>query len=186
MQGLGWKVLGIEPDRDSAALAERAGIPIFRGTLRDARLPEASVAQVTFQHVLEHLPDPMADVAESHRILTPGGRLVLYTPNIGSLGHRAFREAWRALEPPRHLQLLSAASLRGILARSAFRRHTVVSVSKSAGLIFDYSVAIRDGSPLRGDSVLPQRGRRLFALVEALLCGAGFPVGEELEAVAWK
>ena len=48
--------------------------------------PDAHFATVLCCELLEHLPsDPMHMMAEINRILVPGGRLLITTPNIGSL-----------------------------------------------------------------------------------------------------
>jgi ubiquinone/menaquinone biosynthesis C-methylase UbiE len=44
-------------------------------------LPDASVDVVTSFTVLEHVPDQQAALAEMHRILRPGGRLIISVPN---------------------------------------------------------------------------------------------------------
>lgn len=48
--------------------------------------PDASFATVLCCELVEHLPtDPMHMMSEIHRILRPGGHLVLTTPNVASL-----------------------------------------------------------------------------------------------------
>ena len=42
----------------------------------------SSVEEIEASHVLEHLSDPFAAVAEWHRILAPGGRLVVRVPHF--------------------------------------------------------------------------------------------------------
>lgn len=113
MKGLGWQVLGIEPDPKAARVArETSGSTVFVGCLEDASLPDASIDVIMIHHVIEHLHDPLAALRECHRVLRVGGKVVVVTPNVMSLGHRQFREGWRGLEPPRHLFLFSRRSLR--------------------------------------------------------------------------
>ena len=47
----------------------------------DLPLPDASVDRVLMVHALEHAQDPRETMAETWRVLTPGGRLVVVVPN---------------------------------------------------------------------------------------------------------
>jgi 2-polyprenyl-3-methyl-5-hydroxy-6-metoxy-1,4-benzoquinol methylase len=112
MRSAGWKVAGLEPDPKAARLAsERLGVPIPSDTLREAAYPAASFDAVTMQHVIEHVYDPVGEIAECRRILKPGGLLVIVTPNVASEGHRRFKADWRGLEPPRHVHLFTRKTL---------------------------------------------------------------------------
>lgn len=50
--------------------------------------PDASFGAILCSEVLEHVPDPMAAVAEFFRLLVPGGKLILTAP-FASLTHFA-------------------------------------------------------------------------------------------------
>ena len=56
---------------DVLADVDRGGLP-FR---------ESSVAAIFLVHVIEHLGDVIQTVEEAHRVLRPGGRLVIETPH---------------------------------------------------------------------------------------------------------
>ena len=50
--------------------------------MQDTRLPDASWDVVVALHVLEHVPDDARALRELHRILRPGGTLVLMVPLV--------------------------------------------------------------------------------------------------------
>jgi len=185
MKGLGWNVLGIEPDAASAQLAKRGGVNIFNGTLDEADLDEESVDQITMQHVIEHLIDPLAYVKECHRMLKKGGRLVIYTPNLDSLGHRKFHKSWLALDPPRHLYIFSPQSLKSLFDKSPFRKYQINTSPHLAKQIYDNSLIISKHGSVKGNAT-PQKGRTLFSVLEKVICLLGVSGGEDIEAVAWK
>ena len=185
MKDLGWNVLGIEPDPVSAQLAKKDGINIFNGTLEEAGLDEESVDQITMQHVIEHLIDPLAYVKECYRILKKGGRLVIYTPNIDSLGHRKFHKSWLALDPPRHLYVFSSQSLKSLFDKSPVRKYQISSSPHLAKQIYDNSVIISKHGSVKGNAT-PQKGRTFFSMLERVICLLGINGGEDIEAVAWK
>ena len=72
----GVPAVGVEHDPQRARLAARYG-PVVAGDAAHLPLAGASVGVVWCLHVLHHLPDPAAVLAEAHRVLRPGGTLIL-------------------------------------------------------------------------------------------------------------
>jgi 2-polyprenyl-3-methyl-5-hydroxy-6-metoxy-1,4-benzoquinol methylase len=120
MRDLGWQVRGLDFDPEAVALARRRGLEVDQGPLEDQRYRAESFDVITLNHVIEHVPDPVATLAECRRVLRPGGRLMLFTPNTASLGHRLFKDDWRGLEPPRHLHLFGPNAMHHALLRAGF------------------------------------------------------------------
>ncbi len=69
------------------------------------------VPLLSLTHVIEHVHDPVDLLRECGRVLRPGGRMMVETPNAESSGHRLFGIAWHGLDAPRHLYLFSPTSL---------------------------------------------------------------------------
>jgi SAM-dependent methyltransferase len=142
---LGYAARGIEFDPAAAALARQQGFEVDVGSLADADLPPASLEQITLSHVVEHLHDPVAALKRLRGWLKPGGRLWLQTPNIEGAGARRYGADWRGLEPPRHLVLFAAASLRVALERSGYERLAVLPPQLDAAFYIGQSEATRRG-----------------------------------------
>jgi SAM-dependent methyltransferase len=107
----GAQVVGIDLDPGAAARCARAH-PAARIARMDAtRLGfRAGVFDVVAsQDTLEHVEDDAAFVREMHRVLKPGGVLVLFTPQAPS--------ATAVPANPHHLREYSAASLGALLRR---------------------------------------------------------------------
>jgi 2-polyprenyl-3-methyl-5-hydroxy-6-metoxy-1,4-benzoquinol methylase len=121
MRELGWQVEGIDFDERALEVARKSGLQVRCGSLEEQSFPSASFDAVILNHVIEHLPDPIGNLLECARLLRPGGKLVVCTPNGSSLGHRLFKGKWRGLEPPRHLHVFSEQSMHRLLERAGFR-----------------------------------------------------------------
>lgn len=86
---LGWDVAGTELMPEEAAIsAQRTGLPVFGGDLSlppwapgGVAVSADSVQAVTLWCVVAHVPDPEAMLAGCVRLLSPGGMLLLDTPN---------------------------------------------------------------------------------------------------------
>jgi SAM-dependent methyltransferase len=123
-----YAVQGVELSAWASAWArERLALPVFTGTLHEAKLPAAAFDGVSLWDVIEHVPDPVAVLAEAARVLAPGGRLVLTTGDFGSAYARARGVHWHLLTPPWHLTMFT----RDTLARAA-RRAGLVPLSMSS------------------------------------------------------
>ncbi len=123
----GYDVQGVEMNPDTAALAAAQGIPVFAGSLADARFPDASFDIVHAGDVIEHLPDIHDFVSGIRRVLKPGGLFVVATPNHDAFFPRAtlalyrvFRIPWSHATPPWHLHQFSVRSLERLLAEHGF------------------------------------------------------------------
>lgn len=191
MRALGWQVMGVEPDAEAAAIARaRFGVDVTCGSLEDAAFPDSTFDAITMKHVIEHVPYPVQTLEECRRILKPGGRLVVMTPNSESIGHRFFAEAWRGLEPPRHLVLFSARTLQMCAMRAGLRIEEMRTTARMAPLIWWGSRVLHrtgllpGGAPQHVSPWLWFEGLCFWA-VEYLLAKV-CPWGEELVLVASK
>jgi len=185
MRTLGWEVTGVEVDPAAAAQARAAfGLKVQTGTLFDAGFPPDSFDVVTISHVIEHVDDPLRLLHECFRVLRPGGRVVITTPNITSLGHRWFGSAWRGLEPPRHLILFSPRALDQLVGKAGFQRVELQTSGRLARSI--YAASKISQARMRGVASSDERNiwaklqRYLFQFSEELLRLFLVDVGEEI------
>lgn len=166
MRELGWEVMGVEPDAEAVGIArEKFGIEVFQGPLKEARLPDNSFDAITMNHVIEHVPDPIGLLRECRRVLKPGGRLVVITPNIKSLGRCVFSEYWRGWEVPRHLFLFSPGALRVCAERARLIVQELRSTAKGARWMWTASWLIKRDDMLPSGS--PQK-QNLWLRLEGL------------------
>jgi SAM-dependent methyltransferase len=130
---VGWHAEGVEFSRWAADYATKVvGVPVREGTLRDARFDDRSFDAVTMWEVIEHLPDPRAELAETRRILRPGGMLHFSTPDAGSIVAKVTGRRWLGWRKiPEHLFYFDLASLRRLLWNEGFEvlSHRYVSLT---------------------------------------------------------
>lgn len=189
MRGLGWQVFGIEPDPAAAQAARQAhGVDVFAGTLEAARLPAESFDAVTLHHVIEHVPDPEALLAECRRVLKKDGRLVVMTPNLAGLGHRLFSKNWFALDPPRHLLLFTPQALSRLARRSGLSVSFLGTSARQAmaNFIGSWMIRARGSFDMQSPGVgafLPSLLGLPFQAVAHALCAFG-GYGDDIVMVA--
>jgi glycosyltransferase involved in cell wall biosynthesis len=87
---------------------------------------------VALWHVLEHVPDPWAALRAISGALSPGGVLLLATPNPDSLQFRIFGSYWFHLDAPRHLELIPSTLLSHQMDRLGFDRLLLTYVDKGS------------------------------------------------------
>src|SRR5438067_1473759 len=73
------------------------------GDLFQAEYKDAFFDVVLFNHSLEHMYNPVAILREVHRVLKPGGLLIINIPNAGSFEAWLFSEYWTQWSPPQHI-----------------------------------------------------------------------------------
>ncbi|HZR20488.1 MAG TPA: class I SAM-dependent methyltransferase [Verrucomicrobiae bacterium] len=143
MKQHGWQGKGV--DFDAAAIEtgkKKYGVDLEVGDFQTIPIEESAFDAVTMSHVIEHVPDPIACLDKCRRLLKPGGRLVVSTPNVRSLGHQTFKSAWRGLEPPRHLHIFPHHLLGECARRAGLKVVKTGSTAVNADYIISATMAI--------------------------------------------
>ncbi len=77
----GWEATGVEISAHACTVARSKGCEVHQGRLEEAPLPAGSFDAVVLWDVIEHLPDPNAMIQQALDLLTPGGVLLMKTPD---------------------------------------------------------------------------------------------------------
>jgi SAM-dependent methyltransferase len=175
-RGFGGRLQGIEISSAAVAIArmraEIDAVELYDGS----RIPagEGSYALGILSHVLEHVPDPSALLAEAARAC---GAVVLEVPLEANLSaRRASRRAHS--EEVGHLQRLDRTAARALIARAGLRRASELEdpLPLATQLFFAESVGARLKACARwgvrrlAHALAPALARRLFTVHYAALC----------------
>jgi SAM-dependent methyltransferase len=116
-----WELIGVEPSPVAAEYCRNTlKIPVLAQRFDEADLPDGHFDVITMWNVLEHLYSPIEDLNHAHRLLQPGGWLVLSIPNVDGIGAKMFGPYWMGWDLPRHLYLFPQKRLRQILEELGF------------------------------------------------------------------
>jgi len=159
----GVEAFGFDISREHVTIARGLNrVDAFvRATAERLPLRSERVDLVFAQHVVEHLRNPSRSVAEWRRVLKPGARLIVLTPNARYPDPCIF-------EDPTHIRIFDRRSLVDLLGQCGLRVVRVVT-------LFAY---------LSGHTVFGLKHQKLFARIppwahcgRSLLCSAEKPRG---------
>ena len=173
----GWQVTGVDiSDYAVQHAREQRGLDARCGVLRDMQFNDGSFDVITMWDVIEHLPDPLAELREVRRVLRQDGCLLINTPNEASLlkllawlGYRLslgrFEYPIRKLYHQYHLLYFTPLTLRRLFERAG------LDVLKLKGTCIPTAKA--RGTPLEKRAVWALRGaERLLGREYQLLVSA--------------
>jgi SAM-dependent methyltransferase len=123
----GWRTMGVEISKPQAEYArQERGLDVRTLPLEENRFPPEEFQAVLASHLIEHLNDPASLIREVYRILAPGGRFFVTTPNIGGFQARLLGSRWRSAIFD-HLYLFSVKTLSALLLKNGFRVEKTVT-----------------------------------------------------------
>ncbi len=124
-------VVGLDASDDALQLAESAraalgiaNVSFVKGDVADLSVfPDASFDAVAAIDLVEHVDDPTlaAMLGECRRVLRPGGRLGLYTPDRAHYVERMKAHEFLLKQFPQHIAVRRADAYRRFLTEAAFR-----------------------------------------------------------------
>jgi len=116
-----WERFGVEIGAEAASAARKhLGVSNVVGSLMDTKFDDEAFDMITFWSSLEHMNEPNRALKEARRILKNAGGLIIQVPNADSYQARAFKDAWFALDAPRHRYHFSENVLRRFLNDNGF------------------------------------------------------------------
>ena len=130
--GSGGRVLGLDlnPNMLAVARAVTKGLPIewIEGSAQAMPLPDGAFDLVLCQQGLQLFPDKPAALREMHRVLVPGGRLLLavwkstaHCPGFAALERALAKYVGAAAAKLPPFSFGDRAALRGVMAGAGFR-----------------------------------------------------------------
>jgi 2-polyprenyl-3-methyl-5-hydroxy-6-metoxy-1,4-benzoquinol methylase len=142
---LGADVHGIEPSRYGADITRRQGIPVFEGSLDDylAEHGDERFDVITSNHVIEHVPDPVATLSGLRGLLAPSGLMTITVPNAASTFAKALGELWHSTDLPFHLHQFSPDSLKKAADRAGLTTAELGTTSLPAGTAASLRLLLR-------------------------------------------
>ncbi|MBD5633014.1 MAG: class I SAM-dependent methyltransferase, partial [Candidatus Eremiobacteraeota bacterium] len=98
---------------------------------------------------IEHLEDPAGVLKAIHRVLAPGGRLVIVTDNTRSLDRVAVAARhWGGYHFPRHFSLFDSESLQRLAERCGYRIASIRTIVSPVNWVYSIrNVLVDYGAP---------------------------------------
>lgn len=128
----GWDVVGVEPWGYGARYAkEKLGLTVHADILKNVGFEKESFDVIVMLHVIEHVPDPFAELQEIFRILKPGGRFICETPTYDSLVFKLLGRRERSLSCDGHIFFFTVETLRSMGHKAGFDVERVRLVGRS-------------------------------------------------------
>ena len=127
-QDAGVSARGVEISDHAASLGRSRGLAIETGTLAQVH---GTFDCITMLDVIEHVPEPRAEIKLACALLRAGGVLVINTPDAGSLFARAMGKRWHLIVPPEHLYYFNRRNLTQLLKEEGFEVELETTIGKS-------------------------------------------------------
>lgn len=154
---MGFEISGIEPNEGYAQYTRRElGLPVENCTYETADLTPGHYDVINLNHVLEHLPDPLASLRFINTLLRPDGLFSVSVPDIEQNRHAPWTRFHFA-----HIYNFCGDTLRAMLAKSGFE---VIPEASAATEVLARKVSETfDDAP----RAMPETYERLWTLLSA-------------------
>ena len=134
----GWHVHGVEFNSWCVQRLREMSIEVIDVPIQQATLPHDFYQCVTLWTVLEHVVDPENLLKDVHRVLAPGGVLLILVPNIDSLANRILHEESTTFSGEAHVNLFDVSTLTRLLEKVEFELIECETILTQLGTINNY------------------------------------------------
>ena len=120
----GWRTEAVEPV--AALHAQLPPATVVHAVPFEQAQPDPGFNLIVMADVIEHFPEPRTALMRAAALATPGGRLLIETPNRGSIYARMAGNCWAGYSPF-HAFFYTAPQLTALLAATGWRVATVAT-----------------------------------------------------------
>jgi 2-polyprenyl-3-methyl-5-hydroxy-6-metoxy-1,4-benzoquinol methylase len=126
-----WNVFGTELSQNAIDECIRKKITTGESLDQIASIASKKFDAVVSIEVIEHLPDPAAEIKKYSEIVRPGGAVYITTPNFNSVSRRTLGSKWNVLLYPEHLNYFTVPTIRKLMSKFNFEevKHTSSGLS---------------------------------------------------------
>jgi 2-polyprenyl-3-methyl-5-hydroxy-6-metoxy-1,4-benzoquinol methylase len=117
----GWEVYGTEYTDEAVDICVSKGITMHKGQLDPKNYPAGYFDVITSFEVIEHINNPLLELAHFRTVLRKGGLVYVTTPNFNSLLRYRLKSAYNIICYPEHLSYYTPKTLRNVFKISGFR-----------------------------------------------------------------
>lgn len=131
---------GLEISNYAANLGRQNGLDIKTGTLENVTFKNEAFDVVTMWDVIEHMPNPKANLELTKKYLKKGGVLAINTPDSGSLYAKILGKRWHLFVPPEHIHYFNKKSLEIILEKTGFEIMSFMKIGKKFTIEYVFQI----------------------------------------------
>ena len=117
-------MIGLDVSIQKLRFMGRRGCPVLRGSIYSLPFPDGAFDEVIFSQVIEHIPPKPQIMGEIRRVMKPGGRLIIGTPDYDRMFWVILELFYNALKPEayahEHIAHYTLGSMRKLLADNGF------------------------------------------------------------------
>jgi len=143
---------------------EKTGLTIYSEPLET--FPDRDFDIITAFDVIEHIPEPLLFIQAATDLLSPGGHILIYTPNFDSFSVRVMREHSSIVDGTEHVVLFNHTSLKKLGDRAGLQ----VVHTETRGLDIHSITAYQSYLGQEPNPFLEQRLDELQAMIDAAHC----------------
>jgi len=131
-----WNRYGVETGTEAVNAARKhlSSDRIYEGQISSLAPTVGLFDVITLWSCLEHMNEPVRELAAVRNHLKPNGAIIIQVPNAGSYQARFFKNDWFALDVPRHRHHFCLPALRSILAPYDLEIIAATTVSREHNL----------------------------------------------------
>lgn len=123
----GWNVYGTEFTDAKVEFSRRKGITMHKGVLDVKNYSPGFFDVIISIEVIEHINNPLEEIAKFRELLRPGGVVYLTTPNFNSVSKLLLGKNWNIVAYPEHLSYYTKKTLKHLFESNGFETGSIIT-----------------------------------------------------------
>ena len=115
------RVIGVEPSKHLANICRKKDIEVIEEVAEDVKGFDSMVDLLVCFEVLEHIHSPIDFINKLHKLIKPGGYILLSTLTIDGFDLQVLWDKSDSISPPHHINFFSINGFHALLNQCGFK-----------------------------------------------------------------